>query len=89
MKTTGAESWMRAEGCGWKQERVALGVMTGHIGITSGSLIKPGKYPSKLDWSLPGDGIGLYMLQKRAQTKLCYCYCPMAKDALITGTKRK
>ena len=38
-------------------------VTTGHIGITSGSLIKPGKYPSKLDWSLPGDGIGFIYVQ--------------------------
>ena len=33
-------------------------VTTGRVSITSGSFVKPGKYPSKLDWSLPGHVLG-------------------------------
>ena len=61
-------------------------VTTGHIDITSGAVLynqgntqvnSTGVY-----WAM---ALGLYMLQGCAQTKLCYCYHPMAKEELGQG----
>ena len=57
-------------------------VTTGHIGITSGSSHKLGRYPSELNWGSLGVYWGLYTLQKGAQTKLCYEWQPMANEEL-------
>ena len=46
-----------------RAEEGEVGVMTGHVGITSGSLVKPGEYPSKLNWSLLGESIGFIYVQ--------------------------
>ena len=55
-------------------------VTTGRVGITSSSSHKLGKYPSELNWSSLGDVLGLYMVQKCAQTELCYGWQPMANE---------
>ena len=64
---------------------------------------KPGKYPSKLDWSLPGHVLGLYIQYTNVHGS---CYATvidqwqkrswvkgyqrrMAKGALIKGAKQK
>ena len=41
----------------WKELRLAR-VTTGHVGITSSSFRKLGKYPSELNWSSLGDVLG-------------------------------
>ena len=63
----------------WKELRLAR-VTTGHVGITSSSSRKLGKYPSELNWSSLGDVLGLYTLQECTRTKLCYEWRPMANE---------
>ena len=69
-----------------KQEECSSGVTTGRVGITSGSLVinqgstqvnSTGVYWA-MYWTI-------YTVQGRAWTKLCYCYCPMAKEELGQG----
>ena len=49
----------------WKELRLAQ-VTTGHVGITSSSSRKLGKYPSELNWSSLGNVLGfIYVIGLR------------------------
>ena len=57
-KPAGESAWLRGESDKSGKELRLAQVTTGHIGITSGSSCKLGRYPSELNWSSLGDVLG-------------------------------
>ena len=60
-------------------------MMTGHVDITSDSLVELGKYPSELDWSSLGNVLGFISYRSMHRPSYAMCGDQWPKRSWVKG----